>query len=483
MTNIRMSPNQREVISAISTVTGQQEYLFSTNHALTTVGGGSSGSYPVNVVSGVNSTTTTLSGGAVFTGTSEDVSAYADIRIAIFTDQASATDGLSLQQSADGTNWDQVDNYTIPASTGKAFDVPVYSRYFRIVYTNGPTVQGAFRLQTVYHIGRTKPSSQRPQDARPNDNDMEENLAYMMAYDGPTNSWNRLRGSGPTGTLAISGSFTEQASLTAAALNAFLVPATDVSGYKWASLHVTGTYSGTLTFQASNDNVNWSVVTGRRSDTLMTSSTTTGTNQIWSIPLAARYLRVQMTSYSSGTATGTLELYTQSPAYNFGTTDSSGNQTSNVTNFGAGTFGNSDANSAGIFSALVFNYNLRYNNTTWDRERGNITGAVQAVGATGTTTNTLITYNAQRLAVVINISAFTSGSLTVAINGVTSSGYTYPLLSSTALAATGVTPLRIGPALAPSANAVSNDLLPRTVQVVATVSGTLTYGIDYVLAV
>lgn len=35
---IRMSPNQREVIGAISTVTGQQEYLYSTNHRLNVTG-------------------------------------------------------------------------------------------------------------------------------------------------------------------------------------------------------------------------------------------------------------------------------------------------------------------------------------------------------------------------------------------------------------------------------------------------------------
>lgn len=41
--SIRMSPNQREVLSAISTITGKQEYLTSTNGALNTTGGGGSG--------------------------------------------------------------------------------------------------------------------------------------------------------------------------------------------------------------------------------------------------------------------------------------------------------------------------------------------------------------------------------------------------------------------------------------------------------
>lgn len=42
-----MSPNQREVLSAISTITGKQEYLNSTNGALDVSGGGGGGSATV----------------------------------------------------------------------------------------------------------------------------------------------------------------------------------------------------------------------------------------------------------------------------------------------------------------------------------------------------------------------------------------------------------------------------------------------------
>ena len=146
----------------------------------------------MGVISTVNSSTTVLGNASVFTGTSEDVSNYADIRVSVFADQASATDGLSIQQSSNGTNWDFVDVYSIPASTGKVFDVGVAAQYARVVYTNGVTPNTVFRLQTAYHKSRTKPSSQRPQDARTNDNDMEENLAYGMVYNGTT--WDRQKG-------------------------------------------------------------------------------------------------------------------------------------------------------------------------------------------------------------------------------------------------------------------------------------------------
>lgn len=148
-----------------------------------------------SVLSTVNSSTATLVNGAVFTGTSEEVKDYAVIQINVFADQVSATDGLSIQQSSNGTNWDITDVYTIPASTGKTFSVQVAARYFRIVYTNGGSSQGAFRLQSIFHTFAPKGSSQRPQDALSNENDFEQVSAFLHGFNGLT--WDRVRvGSG-----------------------------------------------------------------------------------------------------------------------------------------------------------------------------------------------------------------------------------------------------------------------------------------------
>lgn len=54
----RITPNQREVLAAVSTITGQPEYLSSTNHALNTTGGGGGGS-DVQYVEGVTTTPAT----------------------------------------------------------------------------------------------------------------------------------------------------------------------------------------------------------------------------------------------------------------------------------------------------------------------------------------------------------------------------------------------------------------------------------------
>lgn len=143
------------------------------------------------VVSVQNSSIAPLGGGATFTGVSEDITKYAEVRVSLFTDQASATDGLKMEQSTDGTNWDVSDSYTIPASTSKSFGVGCVQQFFRIVYVNGATPQGVFRMQTTYHSSLTKPSSVRMQDARSNENDFEEIAAYNAIFNGA--SWDRAR--------------------------------------------------------------------------------------------------------------------------------------------------------------------------------------------------------------------------------------------------------------------------------------------------
>ncbi len=103
--------------------------------------------------------------------------------------------------------------------------------------------------------------------------------------------------------------YKEVGSLTAGALNADLVPSTDVSGYSTFALQIAGTWAGTLTLQGSNDNTNFVSVYGTWVNNTQPISTMTTTGII-SGSCNFRYLRVRMTAYTSGTATGTLELKT-----------------------------------------------------------------------------------------------------------------------------------------------------------------------------
>ena len=98
-----------------------------------------------------NSSTAVLTGGATFTGTGADVLDIAAIGIQVFASHASATDGLSLQWSQDNTNWDETLVFTISAALAQSYMVGPRARYFRVVYTNGATLQTSFRLQTILH--------------------------------------------------------------------------------------------------------------------------------------------------------------------------------------------------------------------------------------------------------------------------------------------------------------------------------------------
>ncbi len=105
-----------------------------------------------NFVDPTNSSTTPLGIGGVFTGTATEVLDFSAVTINIDSDVDSATDGVQLQLSSDGTNWD-VDrpfNY-LTADGGALFQQATAAKFFRIVYTNGGTGQAHFRLQTILH--------------------------------------------------------------------------------------------------------------------------------------------------------------------------------------------------------------------------------------------------------------------------------------------------------------------------------------------
>lgn len=138
----------------------------------------------VSILSTANSSTTPLGAAGVFTGTSEEVKDYSSIEVSVFSNVASGTNGLSLQQSQDGTNWDFSDTYTVSASTGMMISVQPGARYFRIVYTNGAGAQATFRLQVVYHIGYVKSSTHRLADTISTQSDSELVTAQIRAVNG-----------------------------------------------------------------------------------------------------------------------------------------------------------------------------------------------------------------------------------------------------------------------------------------------------------
>lgn len=101
------------------------------------------------VIDSGNSTSTPLAGGGVFTGSAVDTIDHGIVFVSVYADAASATNGLSIQQSIDGTNWDFSDSYTVGPGLGENYNIIPYARYLRVVYTNGGGAQSTFRLQTI----------------------------------------------------------------------------------------------------------------------------------------------------------------------------------------------------------------------------------------------------------------------------------------------------------------------------------------------
>lgn len=187
--NLATSAKQSDGSHKTQVVDGSGNVISSTSNAL-----------DVNVKSNVtqasttssnNSSTAVLSGGAVFTGGWDDCLAYSEVRITVMASHASATDGLSIQQSSDSVNADITDAYTIAAATGKTFVVPRQARYMRVVYTNGATLQTSFRLQTILNRTGTVASSQRASDAYTNETDLQEIWSFNSIWNSA--AWDRIR--------------------------------------------------------------------------------------------------------------------------------------------------------------------------------------------------------------------------------------------------------------------------------------------------
>lgn len=255
---------------------------------------------PTALVSTANSSTVVLLLGTAFTGVAEDVSEYSHIVVSVFASHASATDGLQLQQSSDSTNWDWADAYSIPAATGKSFSAPVQGKFFRVVYTNGGVLQTAFRLVTIYSKQTKKGSSVRPQDGRGNDNDFDEALAFAMGYNGT--GWDRLRATIANG-LAVdvtrgAADVTASGSLAGAAQVVTLA----LAGQSAAAAQITGTWVGTITFEASLDGTTWTALNAVSASTSSPQTTTTVNGLYRLTPGGLQQIRANMSAFTSGSA-------------------------------------------------------------------------------------------------------------------------------------------------------------------------------------
>ena len=120
-----------------------------------------------------NSTINSLLADEVFTGTATNVLAYSGITLLVYSDVASASDGVSIQFSPDGTDWHIGETYDLIAGSTKFFTPPVQSKYYRIVYTNGSSDQADFHIHAVLKKQPVKWSSHNIDDPIKDQDDAE----------------------------------------------------------------------------------------------------------------------------------------------------------------------------------------------------------------------------------------------------------------------------------------------------------------------
>jgi len=101
-----------------------------------------------------------------------------------------------------------------------------------------------------------------------------------------------------------------------------------------------------------------------------------------------------------------------------------------------------------------------------------------------TTTTSEVIHNAQSIKcghVIVNVSAYTAGSITAHVQGyVNATGTYYDLLVSPALTATGTTVLKVCPGITAVANGATADFIPTQwqVQLVAADATPITYSVS-----
>src|SRR5258707_335692 len=262
--------------------------------------------------------------------------------------------------------------------------------------------------------------------------------------------------------LPVKGDFAEQSGLSAGALNADLVPSTDVSAYAWLSLHITAVAVGaTITFQASNDNfatqvesVNLARVSS--STTISSTSTTTG---IFEGPVNFRYFRARQTAWTSGSTTGVLELYTVPKALN--TVPSAASQ--------AGTWTVQPGNTP--------------NTTPWLVSAGPPADLTLLASGAQTLTQTLAdqtNFYGKGLRVVLDMTVVGTGSVTLEIGAKDVASWKYVALLTRVAVTNNSTESSVHPPTPTSAaNSIAKDVLPHTwrVKVVANNANSATYSV------
>lgn len=93
---------------------------------------------------------TNLGSTATFTGTSRDGGATPAYNLFVASAYADQAGTLIIQKSTDNTNWREAKRIAVAQATAEEISVRCTARYYRVVYTNGATIQTVFSLTSAY---------------------------------------------------------------------------------------------------------------------------------------------------------------------------------------------------------------------------------------------------------------------------------------------------------------------------------------------
>lgn len=127
-----------------------------------------------------------------------------------------------------------------------------------------------------------------------------------------------------------------------------------------------------------------------------------------------------------------------------------------------------------------------YNGQTWDRFRlnNNVTVLASAARTTATDSAAQVNYSNRGAHFIINVTAYTAGSITPSIQGQDPvSGEWYDVLVGLAMVATGIQILKIYPGIGEIVNGAASDILPRDwrVHIAVSTADSVTYSVGATL--
>lgn len=391
-----------------------------------------------------NSSSVQLAAGATFTGTIEDVTNLPSISLLVTSDQNMTVTVLQYIDSA-GTRLAGTTSFPIYAGVGFARSFPINGNYVQVTArNNGGSTTTTFRLDTAYGvIDASDASGFAP---------VQQAVRYAQ-------------GNITTQNLSPTGVATANSAVEI-----------DLQGASQLAIQTTGTYTGALSLQVTNDGLRWETVTTTLINNFIagtwSATISSGTIGVFIVDVSSFY-KARITALAAVTGTATVTLRANSVPMTGVTKPipSGTNAIGAVTQSGTWTMqmGNTPNTTAILANPLIPAVT-----TTGD------TGAKTATGNGATQTNTtgkgaLITFNLGTVSGITPTCVFK-------IQGSADGGTTWvdiPSANTASITATGAYGILINKGIASVAGVATagtcaqvNSQLPRTWRVVWTIGGT-----------